>query len=636
MTPRTYRLLYGLLLAGLIGVVILALVGSRTFAGHYARPPLYRTFRVLFYLQQGLFVAVLVAAAGPLSARLRSRILRTAVFLVATACVVWLGIWGVVHARFGIRLSLDYLWELFTTSGGSTAVGLAPREFAGAVGVILLGTTLLAMAGERLARRSGPEFCRRVTLVLLLGFLPLHLAVRADFTYQIGRNQRAILALDDASPLPLRSEYLIPGLRHGRRSLPNLSDEERTARYLAWAARPANAPVPRPVNILWIVIESFRFDAISAETTPYLFAHREEFQLRLDRNHWSGGNATRAGVFSMFAGVAAYHANAFRKAGLHFPLLNLLAHAGYRIRIGKSSYFKFGDLQPFLPPEAILAQHDVLPLAQGDRAMVDAFLRDDAERGVAAPALDVLSFEASHWPYEYPPQHRRFEPAAQRMGISDYLLPEDEVRRVRNRYRNSCHFIDSEIARVLERLRRGGALDHTIVLITGDHGEEFRERGQLAHAGGMNDFQGRVPLWIHFPGRVVLPRSGDRLTTSLDIVPTLLDFLGFREDILRTQGTSLLEPTAPRPLVILAEQGIYFPQHHALISDTYISRWRHGEKQFLFAGVERRDGGPVVGDAWWSEVQAGRARASLGYELLPDIRAPAASFQWPRLEPPDP
>lgn len=636
MTQRTQRVLYGAFLGAIIALVITALVASRTFAGHYTRPAFFRTFRVLFYLQQGLFVGLLVAGAAPLSARLRSGALRTALYLLATACVAWLCIWGAVHARFGIRLSLDYLWELVTVPGSITAVGLKPVEFAWLAGLILLGVTLLAVLGERLARAVGALFTRRAALLLLLLFLPLHLAVRADFTYQIAHNQRAVLALDDASPLPLRSEYLIPGLPRDRRALPNLADGERTAGYLAWAATPVRRPVPRPVNLLWIVVESFRFDAISAEGTPYLFGHREEFQLRLDRNHWSGGNATRAGVFTMFTGVAAYHANAFRKARLRFPFLTLLAEDGYRIRIGKGSYFNFGGLRPFLPPETILAQNDVLPLAEGDRAMVDAFLLDYEGRKSAAPSLDVLTFESSHWPYEYPAGHAVFEPAPQRLGISDYLLPEAQVRRIHNRYGNSCHFVDSEIARVLERLRRSGALEHTVVIVTGDHGEEFRERGQLAHAGGMNDFQGRVPLWIHFPGDAVGPITGNQLTTGLDIVPTLLDFLGFREDVLRTQGTSLLEPSTPRPLIMLAEQGIYFPQHHVLVSATYVSRWRHGEKRFLFAGVERRDGAPVIDDAWWREVQAGHAAAALGYDQLPDIRAPAASFQRPKPRLPEP
>ena len=628
MNQRTARVGYAAWLMAIAALTVTALAGSRTFAGHYARPELFRFFRVLFYAQQGLFVALLVALAGWLGLRLRRRPARVALYLLPLALLAWLAVWGIVHARFGIRLSLDYVGELLSTSGSSTAVGLSPGEFVRLALLTVLAIAGLAIAIERTAWVAGGSFTRRVVAVSGLLFLPLHLAVRAYIAYHIAHNQRAVLALDDGSALPLRSESLIPGLRRGRLTLPNLSDPARTSAYLRWAKRVPQDPVPQPLDVLWIVIESFRADAIGPKTTPYLFAHREEFQIRLDRNHWSGGNATRAGVFSMFSGVAAYHANEFREAGVTFPIMRLLARSGYRVRIGKATYFNFGDLRPFVPPEALLAQQDPLPYVAGDLAMVQSFFADLAEP-VGQHRFDVLAFESTHWPYAYPAEHAVFRPAVERLGLSDYLLPEAEMEQVRNRYRNSSHFVDAEIGKVLERLRSSGGLAHTIVLVTGDHGEEFRERGQLAHAGGMNDFQGRVPLWIHVPDGAIPLLDSTRLTTSLDDVPTLLELLGFQEDVLRTQGVSLLDLHSRRPMLVAGEQGIYVPQYLDLVSDTYLSRWRQGQRRFLFAGVERRDGRPVEGDAWWREVESWRSGAALGYEVLPDVTAPARHFQTP-------
>jgi uncharacterized protein len=625
---RTARVCYVVWLMAIAALSVTALAGSRTFAGHYARPELFRFFRTLFYAQQGLFVALLVALAGWLGLRLPGRLARAALYLLPLALLAWLAIWGIVHARFGIRLSLDYLGELLSTRGSATAVGLGSAELIRLSLITLLLIGGLAAAIEWTSHSAGAVFVRRAAVVSGLLFLPPHLAARTWVAYHIAHNQRAVLALDDGSPLPLRSEALIPGVRRGRLTLPNLSDPVRTAAYLRWAKEVPPDPVPRPLDVLWIVIESFRADAIGPETTPYLFAHRNEFQLRLDQNHWSGGNATRAGVFTMFSGVAAYHANEFREAGVTFPLLRLLAARGYRVRIGKATYFNFGDLRPFVPPEALLAQQDPFPYVEGDLAMVQSFLADYAQP-VRQHRFDILAFESTHWPYAYPAEHAVFQPAVERLGLSDYLLPEAEMEKVRNRYRNSSHFADAEIGKVLERLRGAGALTHTIVLVTGDHGEEFRERGQLAHAGGMNDFQGRVPLWIHVPDRVPPPIDSIRLTTSLDDVPTLLELLGFQEDVLRTQGVSLLDLHTRRQMLVAGEQGIYFPQYLDLVSDTYLSRWRQGQQRFLFSGVERRDGLPVTGDAWWHEVESWRSRAALGYEILPDVAAPLRHFDEP-------
>lgn len=619
-------ILYAASLVLIAVLTIVALAGSRTFQGHYVRPGFFRTARALFYLQQGLFVAGLAALGGWLAGRVSSVVVRCLLFVPALALLVWLLLWGSVYSRFGIRLSLGYLAELLTQPGSMTAVGLTSSEFAWLSLIGLLTIVLLAIGIERAARASGQAVARRAAILCGLSFVPVHVPVRTYLAYHVSHNQRAALALDDATPLPLRSEAVVPHLRRHRLTLANLSDPARTTEYVSWVKQTPQVKVPRPLDVLWIMIESFRHDAINENATPWLFAHRNEFQLRLDQNHWSGGNATRAGVFTMLTGIAAYHFSEFRRGGVTFPLLRLLAAGGYRVRIGKTAYFNYADLRSLLPAEVVLAQRDPLPFLAGDHAMVESFLADYASAGATTRRFDILSFESTHWPYAYPAEHAIFQPATIRLGLTEYLLPAPELAKVRNRYRNSCHFIDAEIGVVLDQLKRSGAWGHTIVLITGDHGEEFRERDQLAHSGGMNDFQGRVPLWIHVPDVAPAQADPERLTTSLDNVPTLLQLLGFSEDVLRTQGTSLLENDSGKSLVGLAEPGVHFPQYVALVSDTYISRWRHGQQRFLFSGVERRDGQPVSGDAWWQEVLSWRDPAAVSYEVLPDVRQPLRHF----------
>ncbi len=93
-----------------------------------------------------------------------------------------------------------------------------------------------------------------------------------------------------------------------------------------------------------------------------------------------------------------------------------------------------------------------------------------------------------------------------------------------NRYINSVHHLDQQLGRVLDRLERDGRLDDTLVVITGDHGEEFMEHGRWGHNSEFHDEQVRVPLVLAGPG---VPGGVVTAPTShLDVAPTLLGLLG--------------------------------------------------------------------------------------------------------------
>jgi membrane-anchored protein YejM (alkaline phosphatase superfamily) len=67
-------------------------------------------------------------------------------------------------------------------------------------------------------------------------------------------------------------------------------------------------------------------------------------------------------------------------------------------------------------------------------------------------------------------------------------------------------------------------LDSTIVIVTGDHGEEFLEHGRWGHNSAFSERQIRTPLVVRVPGRA--PAVVDRVTSHLDVAPTLLEALG--------------------------------------------------------------------------------------------------------------
>lgn len=542
---------------------------------------------------------------------------------------LWILVWNLVHRFYGIELSLATVTDLAVHWQAVAEVGFSGAEFISIwVGALSIAGALSALSLVLACRVENRQ--RKLWFIgLLVAFLLVHIPVRTYCVYEINRNQPAVLAYDDCVAFALRSESLIPGLRSARLATPDLASLEETARYFK-ALNNLSLPVlPLRPNILWLNIESFRFDAIDPQVMPRLAAARDQFQIRLERDHWSGGNATQFGIFSMLTGLSGHHLANFQKFGIKVPFLKLLLTNGYQLSGGKESYFSFNDLRQLLPAEMRLPEIPRGNPAKEDARTVDYYLQDRQSRGATTPTLDFIPFDATHWPYWCPPEMVKFQPAPLTHISQHVLLSADDLVEARNRYRNACAFIDQQIGRVLGDLKAHDGFKNTIVIVLGDHGEEFQERGQLTHAAVTNDFQGRTLLWMHLPDLPAqqIPIAGP--TTHLDIVATLLSALGLKEDVLYTQGRSLLDAPVHREMLAVCENGFRVPLYRALVTETFVSRWAYRPKGYLFSGVQRRDGTSVVDDAWLAEVRSHLSEAAQMYEILPDTSHPPRKFTAP-------
>ena len=132
--------------------------------------------------------------------------------------------------------------------------------------------------------------------------------------------------------------------------------------------------------------------------------------------------------------------------------------------------------------------------------------------------------------------HGRFALALLCLLLKRYAYP----RRVLvDLYDDRIKDVDRILGRLLERLQAGGFLQDTVVVLTADHGEEFREHGGWVHGAKLYDELLRVPLLIKGPGLpqgVVVPEQ----VGLIDLAPTTLDLLGLTDKVDTFQGNSFL------------------------------------------------------------------------------------------------
>ena len=165
------------------------------------------------------------------------------------------------------------------------------------------------------------------------------------------------------------------------------------------------------------------------------------------------------------------------------------------------------------------------------------------------PWFAIVHYSSTHFPYRIDPQDQPFQPATTSKSP-------DENAAFFNYYQNAVHAQDKTIADLLAALRRGDSGARTVVVFTSDHGEAFREHGQLGHTGTVFEEEIHVPAWIDAPEgtldaaeRAALASAKSAAAWHVDSAPTVLDLLGLwslpelKKDRAKMIG---LEPFGPR------------------------------------------------------------------------------------------
>lgn len=121
-------------------------------------------------------------------------------------------------------------------------------------------------------------------------------------------------------------------------------------------------------------------------------------------------------------------------------------------------------------------------------------------------------------------------------------------------YDGEVTYLDDHLGELFAALKKWGLYDNTIIVLTGDHGEEFYEHGGWWHGTTLYEEQIAVPLIIKYPNSARANTVDDEFARSLDLAPTILDEIGFPIPE-AMQGLSLRPgATTPRAETMFAEE----------------------------------------------------------------------------------
>jgi arylsulfatase A-like enzyme len=359
-------------------------------------------------------------------------------------------------------------------------------------------------------------------------------------------------------------------------------------------------------NVLLVVLDTVRADHLSVygygrRTTPNLEVFARESVLY--RNAVSAADMTLSSYGAMYTGLyPSWHGAVPNPTSTVLPLdgsfvtlaetlsangyvaAAVAANHGYLNReFGMQQGFEHYDVRPPVAAAGIGREYWlrnalrplielVVSTAEWDRAyrrsdqITGNALRILASRNQSsAPFFLSVNYMDAHEPYLPPAASRElisFRNAGTRRTAATSELraelaahhrtPQTQaaVDDLNAQYDSAIAYMDEEIHRLLEGLRKTGLYDNTLIIVTSDHGEALGERDALGHPVSVHQELVHVPLLVKYPRSAGMPGGQQEaaVVSGLDLLPTVLDLAGIPLPV-GIQGRSLRSSADPERLV---------------------------------------------------------------------------------------
>ncbi|ELH4917610.1 DUF3413 domain-containing protein [Vibrio vulnificus] len=329
-------------------------------------------------------------------------------------------------------------------------------------------------------------------------------------------------------------------------------------------------PVEKPLNIMLLVVDSWRADTFNSDNTPNMWKYAQSGVVF--NNHIATGNATRTGIFGLFYGIPGTYWHGFLANQQSPVLIDRLQALDYQLGIFTAAQLRKPEFN-----QTVFTKVENLRIgSEGSRpSELDADLTQDwlawyDQRDKSKPTFSFLFYDAPHG-YDFPADFEpKYEPMLKEVNYLK-LNNDTDPTPFFNRYKTSVRYVDSMATKVLDKLKESGDLENTLVIITGDHGQEMNDNklNFWGHNSNFTDAQVNVPFAIFGPGvdAAKMQWSTEALTSHQDVVPTLMKhYLGVTNDVKDySAGEDLLGDAVKRDWIISSNYSGY-----AIITDDNI------------------------------------------------------------------
>jgi len=351
--------------------------------------------------------------------------------------------------------------------------------------------------------------------------------------------------------------------------------------YVKFMGRP-HQPAP---NVIYILMESTPARALhcygypKSDITPNIDALAKEGVLF--EHCLATASFSSCALTSIMTSLYMLRSESFDYFNdVSFPFMSLphaLKLAGYELALFSSGNESFDNINKFYPPSDfdIYFSHDTCDIRKDDCMRMDdkyAVGRFESwleERSNDRPFYCGFYLQSPHFNYEVPePWFSHYQPIPPLYSNGDGVLhiPPDVLGKLKNQYDNAMRYADYWVGRIRNALDKTDALDNSIVIITGDHGEAFMEHGLARHGTHTWQEMIHIPLILYAGPGVraamsnTLPSRIPDTVSGIDIAPTVAHLVGIQPHG-SWQGLNVLDPD-------------YTSRDRPIFSMTQYTRWQ--------------------------------------------------------------
>ena len=352
------------------------------------------------------------------------------------------------------------VWNILVTEGSSDSVKVSTSTIV--VFSIYLFLIIFSVIGthyllSRYIKQIRLKYSgKRLLSFLLLGFFCINLIDKPIYAHADLNNKTHITRYAKLFPLyqPLTVKRLAQqwGVDVNREFDYTLSKSNGMMNYPLNNIEMMNAKdVP---NIIFITVDSWRFDMMNKEVTPNIYSFSEKAWVF--NNHYSGGNSTRFGIFSMFYGIYGSYWHTILSERTEPVLMEKLRQKSYNFGIWSSADLSWPE---FRKTTFIGTPNQIYDRIPGKGAKVRDLQQPILFNswldsvGTDNPFFAYFLLDAPHEPYSYPDEFVKFEPSVNEINYMS-LDKHVDMQPFFNHYKNAVYFSDHVIGQFLQIIEK--------------------------------------------------------------------------------------------------------------------------------------------------------------------------------------
>jgi lipoteichoic acid synthase len=414
---------------------------------------------------------------------------------------------------------------------------LAWMLFAAALLYVALGPLFLSRIAERWRGWSPGRFSNVPTETNSLGSLGL-------FLLALGFGSLSLLIGTTTLARAPFVNVVLTGIKQVNIQ-ENILDASNPTEHPAAHASLAESPGNDKRNVVLIHLESTRAQSVTPynedlKTTPFL-DELAKASLLAERAYVVVPRSSKATV-TVNCGIdpPLYQGPEYDPGGIPVPCLgDLLKDQGYNTVFFQSSSEK---MDQYGVVAENLGYEDYYPSESMDTEGFEATNYISYED-------DIMLKPSEQWLEEHKDKpflvqyitgtgHDDYRCLSTRYGSEHFAQDDDRL----DRYLNCLRLQDIFLKNLFDQYKKLGLYDDTVFVIYGDHGQEFGRHGRFLHGDTPWEEGLRVPLIIHDPKRFQNGEQVEGLSNQTDILPTVVEMLGYQVENGEYPGYSLLRP----------------------------------------------------------------------------------------------